>query len=117
MFKPHLLLIVTTWSGDETRQRYAFVYPPPLSYTTDAIFYCTFCENSSALMAHPYIQLVSVLCIPVSSIPTSLSFLKSFCPCLISNPPLSPFMDEEVPRNFTERISVLESTHMATVTN
>ena len=29
----------------------------------------------------PYIQLVSVLCSPVSSIPTSLSFFKSFCPC------------------------------------
>ena len=28
-------------------------------------------------------HLVSVLCIPVSSIPTSLSFLKSFCPCII----------------------------------
>ena len=27
-------------------------------------------------------QLVSVLCIPVSTIPTSLSFLKSFCPCV-----------------------------------
>ena len=26
-------------------------------------------------------QLVPVLCLPVSSIPTSLSFLKSFCPC------------------------------------
>ena len=26
-------------------------------------------------------QLVSVLCLPVSSIPTSLSFFKSFCPC------------------------------------
>ena len=26
-------------------------------------------------------RLVSVLCIPVSSIPTSLSFFKSFCPC------------------------------------
>ena len=30
-------------------------------------------------------QLVSVLCLPVSSIPTSLSFFKSFCPCEISN--------------------------------
>ena len=29
----------------------------------------------------PYMQLVSVLCSPVSSIPTSLSFFKSFCPC------------------------------------
>ena len=29
-------------------------------------------------------HLVSVLCIPVSSIPTSLSFLKSFCPCFHS---------------------------------
>ena len=28
-------------------------------------------------------QLVSVLCLPVSSIPTSLSFFKSFCPCYI----------------------------------
>ena len=33
---------------------------------------------------HPYMHLVSVLCIPVSSIPTSLSFLKSFCPCFHS---------------------------------
>ena len=31
-------------------------------------------------------HLVSVLCIPVSSIPTSLSFLKSFCPCNIVLP-------------------------------
>ena len=29
---------------------------------------------------HPYMQLVSVLCKPVSSIPTSLSFFKSFYP-------------------------------------
>ena len=29
-------------------------------------------------------HLVSVLCIPVSSISTSLSFLKSFCPYMIS---------------------------------
>ena len=30
---------------------------------------------------HPYMQIVSVLCKPVSSIPTSLSFFKSFYPC------------------------------------
>ena len=29
-------------------------------------------------------QLVFVLCLPVSSIPTSLSFFKSFCPCNIN---------------------------------
>ena len=35
-------------------------------------------------------QLVSVLCLPVSSIPTSLSSFKSFCPCLY------PFYDMHI---------------------
>ena len=36
---------------------------------------------------HPHMQLVSVLCKPVSSIPTSLSFSQSFYPCF------SPFFN------------------------
>ena len=31
--------------------------------------------------------------------------------------PINPFVDEEVPRNYTERISALESTRMPTVTS
>ena len=38
------------------------------------LFHCFFMPVTTG--QHPYMQLVSVLCKPVSSIPTSLSFLK-----------------------------------------
>ena len=54
------------------------VWFPPTTLMTGSIPCFSALHTSEQ---HPYIHLVSVLCIPVSSIPTSLSFLKSFCPC------------------------------------
>ena len=44
------------------------------------LFHCFFKPQTTGGQ-HPYMQLVSVLYKPVSSISTSLSFFKSFFPC------------------------------------
>ena len=54
----------------------------PVNHEAASLHEACFCALFASEQ-HPYMKLVSVLCLPVSSIPTSLSFFKSFCPCVI----------------------------------